>query len=82
MGFAKIDAVILGFFQVAVLGREQIFVPHPPAVPVIQFRILYNPSIRGTATCDKKYGDAQYDTEKTYCETLGRSSIKNVETQH
>jgi hypothetical protein len=58
VGFAKIDAVIFGLFKVAVLGRKQIFIPHPLAVPIIKLWVLDYPSIRGTGTYEKKQKDA------------------------
>jgi hypothetical protein len=59
VGFARIDAVIFGLFKVAILGRKQILIPHPLAVPNIKFWVLDYPSILGTGTCSTKHHNAK-----------------------
>jgi hypothetical protein len=66
VGFAKINAVIFGLFKVAVLGRKQVLIPHPLAVPVIKFWVLDYPPIRGTRTWNAKHHNAKDNTEKIH----------------
>jgi hypothetical protein len=62
--FEKINAVILGFLSLTVLGWKQILIAHPLPVPVIKRLVFDDPAIRGTGACSTKHQNAKDKTEK------------------
>jgi len=60
------------------MGRKQILIPNPLAIPIIKFRVLDYPSIRGTGTWNTKHHNAKDNTEKIHYKWFRVPPILNV----